>query len=234
MRKPLLLLIGLLGAAPARAAEPALHTALKTELARAQTKLRLKGYEAPYFLAYAVRELENFELVGRFGALQRSDRNRTRAAYVEVRVGDYQLDNTGDPSDSTMDPDDVDGYEPGTEVALDDNAEAIRGTLWLLTDMKYKRALSAFAKKRGKRATALIEDEDLPSFSREKPVTFLAPERVLERDDAGLAELVRAGSGRFRDYPEIFDANVRIVRRTDNSSMAVPYGGTVTSDEPTT
>ena len=43
-RLGLLLSLGLLGAAPARAAEPALHTALKTELARAQTKLRLKGY----------------------------------------------------------------------------------------------------------------------------------------------------------------------------------------------
>ena len=64
---PIVLWLG--AARTGHAAEPALHTALKTELARAQTKLRLKGYEAPYFLAYAVRELENFEMVGRFGAL---------------------------------------------------------------------------------------------------------------------------------------------------------------------
>ena len=198
--------------------EPPLITALKTELARAQSKLRLRGYEAPYFLAYAVRELENFELVGRFGALQRQNRNRSRAAYVEVRVGDYLLDNSGEPSDSTMDPDDVDGYEPGTEVALDDSPEAIRGTLWLLTDMKYKRALSAFAKKRGKRATSLVEDEDLPSFSKEKPVNFVAAQSKLVYDDATLEDLVRAGSARFRNYAHVFDSNVRIdgerVRRT--------------------
>lgn len=200
------------------AGEPPLVTALRTEMARAQTKLRLRGYEAPYFLAYAIRELENFEMVGRFGALQRKDHNRSRAAYVEVRVGDYQLDNSGDPSDATMDPDDVDGYEPGTEVSLDESADAIRGTLWLLTDMKYKRALSAFAKKRGRRANSLIEDEDLPSFSKEKPVTAIAPARSLDRDEAALADLVRAASGRFRDYANVFDANVRVdgerVRRT--------------------
>lgn len=214
------------------AAAPAspLVVALRAELARAQSKLRLRGYEAPYFLAYAIRELENFELVGRFGALQRHDRNRARAAYVEVRVGDYQLDNSGEPSDSTMDPDDVDGYEPGVEVAIDDNPEAIRGTLWLLTDMKYKRALSAFAKKRGKRANALIEDEDLPSFSREKPTTFIAPERALERDEVALAELVRTASARFKTFPHVFDANVRIDGERIRRTMVTSEGALVATE----
>ena len=43
--------------------------ALKTELGRSQSRLRLPGEDGPYFIRYLVREYDDYDLVARFGAL---------------------------------------------------------------------------------------------------------------------------------------------------------------------
>src|SRR5437667_7424997 len=67
---------------------------MRAELDRAHARLRLKGYEAPYFIGYTVRDYESFDLAGKFGALYQNQHSRQRQLYVEVRVGDYSFDNT--------------------------------------------------------------------------------------------------------------------------------------------
>jgi TldD protein len=173
------------------------------------SRLRLRDYEAPYFISYTVRDYDRLELVGRFGALVNRDRSRNRQAYVEVRVGDYQLDNTSSDQDG-FDLGDLETYEPVTDAPLDDDPQALRATLWLLTDTKYKRALSAYAKKRGRRATTVVEDEALASFSRETPTTKLETVGPFAPDEARLEAQVRATSALFRRHPELFDTSVKV------------------------
>jgi TldD protein len=153
----------------ANAAEPLspVLSAMQAELSRGVARLRLKGYEAPYFIAYAVRDYQQRSVGSRFGAPIDKNVSHTRQAWAEVRVGDYQFDNTSSDRELQFDLGDADSWDPPTEAPLDDDPEALRGTLWLLTDAKYKKALGAYAKKRGKRATTISEDESLPSFSRE-------------------------------------------------------------------
>jgi len=211
MRRTIALTLALTIAPIAHADErsPVLE-AMDAELHRAMQKLRLKKYEAPYFIAYAVRDSDSREVTGRFGALISSGHGRNRTAYVEVRVGDYQLDNTTSDRDHAFDPDSVDSWEPPTEAPLDDNPDSLRATLWLLTDVKYKRALAAYAKKRGRRATTLVEDESLPSFSREAPATHVDPPRPLAFDEEALAARARRLSQLFREDPLIVDGTVKI------------------------
>jgi TldD protein len=193
----------------AQAQEGPILAAMKAEMQRASVRLRLKGYEAPYFLAYSVRDYETHEITGRFGAVVSRSKARNRQAYVEVRVGDYQLDNTSSDREMAFDVGDPDSYEPPTEAPLDDDPEALRATLWLLTDAKYKRALSAYAKKRGRRATTIVEDENLPSFSREKPARHADPVTPFKFDGAALEARARTASAMFKSYPELFDATVK-------------------------
>ncbi len=195
-------------AAPPPTTSPVLG-AMQDELARAMSRLRLKGYEAPYFIAYSVRDYETHELTGRFGAVVSRNQSRNRQAYVEVRVGDYQLDNTSSDREMAFDVGDVDTYEPNTEAPLDDNPEALRGTLWLLTDAKYKHALAAYAKKRGRRATTVVEDENLASFSRETPSRHADPVTPFHFDEPLLEARVRTASAIFKTYPDLFDASVK-------------------------
>src|SRR5262249_12737587 len=94
----------LLLAAPTFAAdESPVLLAMKAELSRSMAKLRLKGYEAPYFIAYSVRDYRQGETLARFGALVSNLSTRNRQAYAEVRVGDYQLDNTTSDHELAMD-----------------------------------------------------------------------------------------------------------------------------------
>src|SRR5437879_3318149 len=66
--------------------------AMRDELARSMSRLRLADYEAPYFIAYAVREDDREEVLGKLGAVYSDQHRRDRRAWVNVRVGGYQFD----------------------------------------------------------------------------------------------------------------------------------------------
>src|SRR5262249_16305780 len=111
---------------------------------------------------------------------------------------------------STVDLTDVDNYEPSQDAPIDDDPDALRGTLWLLTDSKFKRALSDYAKKRGQRVNSVPEDEDLPSFSKEPAQKHLDGKTAFSFDANVWAERVRKTSALFRNHPELFDAGVKV------------------------
>src|SRR5436190_15871226 len=66
---------------------------LKSELQRNLEVLK-KEPTPPYFASYAVHDARTTTIRASFGALQRSEEDRSRFASVEVHVGDYSLDNT--------------------------------------------------------------------------------------------------------------------------------------------
>ncbi len=226
----------LLGLAPppSRATEeiaPPVINAMTTELKRAQSRLRLKGYEAPYFIAYTVRDYHQREIAARFGALTMLVDTRSRQAHAEVRVGDYQLDNSSSNHDLSIDLDDGEpGWEPPTETALDDDPEVLRTTLWLLTDARYKAALASYAKKRGQRATMMVEDESLPSFSRDQPNRhFEVAAKPLDTNTV-LADRARRLSARFKDHSEILDGTVKFSVEQDTRNYVNTEGSAIASD----
>ena len=88
--------------------------------------------DPPYFLRYLVRDYDESDMSATLGALIVDDHTRARHASVEVRVGDYQFDNTADDStDKMFDIDDFDHYEPPTAAPIDDDIDALARTLWL-------------------------------------------------------------------------------------------------------
>ena len=56
--------------------------------------LTQKGNPAPYFLSYEVNESKTAEITASLGALQYSNVDKQRILDIEVRVGDYNFDNT--------------------------------------------------------------------------------------------------------------------------------------------
>jgi TldD protein len=185
--------------------------ALKAEMARSMARLRLPKEDPPYFLRYLVRDYDETDLAARLGALLNDDQTRARQATVEARVGDYQFDNTADDtSDKMFDTDDFDKYDPPSVAPIDSDVDALRATLWLQTDVKYKRALALLHKKRGARVTKVVEDESVASFSREEAARASDPPVVVTVDRPGWADRLRRVSAVFRAYPEIFDSQVKL------------------------
>src|SRR5947207_9389046 len=166
----------LLAAVPQQSdARERILSALVEELSRSQKDLRLSGYETPYFMSYAVRGIDTREVGAKYGAIFLDHIRRERRLQVDVRVGSYDFDNTGSQEMFDFDGQDS-GYAAGREAPLDGDPAALRNSLWLLTDDLYKKALSAYLKKKGKEVYRADDPERPASFSREEPhVDVTAP-----------------------------------------------------------
>ena len=68
--------------------------AMKDELARSVSELQLQKMDKPYFLAYRMDEINQISVSAMLGSLTAEQPSRMRLIGVEVRVGDYALDNS--------------------------------------------------------------------------------------------------------------------------------------------
>jgi hypothetical protein len=66
--------------------------AMKDEIERAKT-LSLSDLGSPYFVEYAVEDVNSYSISATLGALYGENRNRFRVPRVRVRVGDINFDN---------------------------------------------------------------------------------------------------------------------------------------------
>ena len=119
LRLPAVLVAALgftLGAAAA--GEDAVLRAMRDELTRSTTQLKLENLAPPYFAAYRVVESTDTRVSASFGSLVTRDRSRPRRrmATIELRVGSPQLDQTNFlPSNF------FGGFSFPHELPLDDN-----------------------------------------------------------------------------------------------------------------
>ena len=183
--------------------------AMADELLRAHKSLQLRGHEAPYFLSYAVRGIATEEVGAKYGAVFLDRRRRDKRLQVDVRVGSYQLDNTGTPELFEFEGSDS-GYSAGREAPLDDDPAALRNALWLLTDETYKKALSAFLKKKGKQVYRPDDPDQPPSFSREQAQVSVDPALPHAFDHAAWERELREQTQRLGAHPELFDSQMRV------------------------
>src|SRR5207253_11448665 len=185
------------------------HAAMADELERAHKSLQLRGHEAPYFVSYAVRGVDTEEIGAKYGAVFIDRHRRDKRLQVDVRVGSYQVDNTGSPEMFEFEGSES-GYSAGREAPLDDDPAALRNSLWLLTDETYKKALSAFLKKKGKQVYRPDDPETPPSFSREQPQVSVDPPATFSFDRARWNRELREQTQRLGAHPELFDSHVRV------------------------
>jgi TldD protein len=185
--------------------------AMTAELARSTERLRLAGYEAPYFVAYQVKDVSRHEIAGRYGAIFDDASRRDRNLFVDVRVGSYELDSSG-PDDPTILIGGGDGptwYAP-KDAPLDGDTAALRNALWLATDERYKEALASYFKKRSREVYRREDPDRAPSFSREEPARHVDAPRPFPFDRERWRTVVRDATALFRDHPDVFDSSVRI------------------------
>ena len=121
--------------------------AMRDEMARSMKELTIENLEKPYFIAYRVVDTESAGVAASFGALNRSSSSRGRRLIVEVRVGDYKLDNSHfffvNISGGS-----VQMMTGGASLPVEDDYKEIRRQLWLATDQAYKKAAEDLSKKR--------------------------------------------------------------------------------------
>ena len=203
-----LVALALLAAAP----NPrlALLSAMEQEGARSMQRLRLAGYEPPFFLSYQLKDQQHEEVSGRFGAVSDDVSRRDRRVQVDVRVGSYDLDSSSRDDVLMFLGSEGQTWSAPRDAPLDDDPQALRNALWLITDEKYKEALSSYFKKKSKGVYRADEADRAPSFTREPPQRHVDPIRRFTFDRPRWRGEVRRLTGLFRGHPDVFDASVKV------------------------
>lgn len=204
--------------------------AMADELARAHQSLQLRGHEAPYFLSYAVRGIDSEEVGGKYGAVFLDQSRHGRRLQVDVRVGSYAFDNTGNPELFDFEGSDS-GYSAGREAPLDDDPIALRNALWLLTDEGYKKSLSAYLKKKGKEVYRPDDPDAPPSFSREVTHVAIDPPAPHPFDKEMWRREIRAQTEKLRANPELFDSQLRVSMDHESREFASTEGTRLVTEQ---
>lgn len=175
--------------------------AMKAELARSQTTLKSQPVPA-YYISYQITEAHDFYISGAFGHLDNSSENARRQLDIDLRVGDYTLDNTRQIRGE---------FNPGrfsfATVPIDNDPDAIRAVLWHATDQRYKEALEQLTKVKTNVQVKVAQDDASADFSREDPRSYTEPVVNVRVNRAAWEDKVRKYTAPFAKYTNIYQAN---------------------------
>jgi TldD protein len=199
--------------------------AMEKELNRSWKKLRLDGYEAPYFISYQIKDNAFYSIKGKYGAIVDLSNDRKRRLFVDVRVGDYEFDNSilgnSGGNSSAID---------SSIIPIDNDVDSIRAILWQATDATYKDALTQYFNKKAENVDD-VKDEEIASFSREKPHVYSGPEIALVFDPNDWEAKIREVSSVFKEYKDLIDASVSITAQKETVYFVNSEGSRDVGDE---
>jgi predicted Zn-dependent protease len=205
--------------------------AMTAELTRSAARLRLERYEAPYFIAYQVKDVSRHEIAGRYGAVYEDASRRDRNLYVDVRVGSYDLDSSGADDQTIVLGGDGPSWVAPRDAPLEGDTAALRNALWLATDERYKEALASFFKKKSREVYRTDDRDRAPSLSREAPSRHVEPARPFPFDRARWRAVVRDATALFRAHPAVFDSSVRVVAEKQIRWFASSEGSALVTEQ---
>ncbi len=201
-------------------ADPVL-SAMSQELDRSFQNLQ-KGPVPPYFLAYQLTDNRAIQISSSFGALTSSDDRRTRLLDIDLRVGDYALDNThrlrGAPSFG-----DFEERFHASKIPLENDPEALRMALWYETDRKYKHAVERFAQVKTNVAVKVEAEDKSGDFSREPAEKYFEPEAAFSFDRS-------LWEGKVRKYTAAFGKDRSMMQASAEVSAEIETRRYVNSD----
>ena len=176
--------------------------ALKTELARSMEMLGEQPVP-PYFLSYEVTERETASADAAFGALTNSSRGRSRFLDIDLRVGNYELDNTR-PIQGAR------NRRTTVRIPLDDDVDAIRSVVWNATDARYKQALEELTKVETDVQVKVEAEDTSADFSQQEPTRDAVGGARLDADLAEWEGRARLYSAPFALHDQILAAAASI------------------------
>jgi TldD protein len=170
--------------------------AMRAELERSKSALKLEGMAAPYYIDYHVTDMETHAAEAAFGALRTDVRVRFRFLRVVVRVGDYKQDSFFGQGQGGLD------FMP-----LDNDIVALRHEIWLATDSAYKAATEALTAKQA-RLKQFAVDQPVDDFARAEPVVSIGPSAKLDFDSQPWLKMLQDASALYKtdDHIESFDS----------------------------
>jgi PmbA/TldA metallopeptidase C-terminal domain len=175
--------------------------AMAHELKRSMEGLRIKGRPRPYFISYLLWDVESHHMQASLGSCEISEGDRQHMADVDLRVGDYDEDNTNFQGGIVF------GPRLRLPLPQENDTNLLRLSLWAATDAKYKVAVEMLAQKHAFLANHSGRDS-LPDFSRQQVLTRYRVEPRTPPDTAKTAKLGRELSGYLGGFRWLLESRV--------------------------
>ncbi|MCC6964498.1 MAG: hypothetical protein IT585_14695 [candidate division Zixibacteria bacterium] len=213
------------GSAWAQKAEPSpLLKAMKTELDRSVKAYANADTVPMYFLAYHVTDTDQRSLSASYGALTKEDGYRRRILDVDLRVGDYTLDNTRE----------IRGgfgfgfnFNQSPELPLEDDDKAVRTVIWNTTDAKYKAAIEQYTKVKTNMQVMVEQEDTSADFSREQPQQYIGDLVSVRLDTETWGGRLRELSRMFKEFPFVEESSVELSLTNDNRFFVSSEGSMI-------
>ena len=191
--------------------------ALELECKRHMERFGKLPAPRPYFLSYQLSDIHEVTLVAAHGALQDSREDRRRVLDVDLRVGDYKVDNTN-PAGSAR-------FGRGSWLLpLGDDPAKLRPTIWLATEQQYRRAKESFSRVKTNMAVKARGEDTSDDFSREKQLRHLERPAVLKVDQEAWKRRLRMLSAAFKGHPWVLSSAVTLKVSTVNRYLVSSEG----------
>lgn len=186
--------------------EDALVKILENELDREMSYFKKTGHP-PYYIDYQVNDIYTVSISSDMGSLISSDDFHIRYFSNNVRVGDYDFDNTHTQKA---------GYfnisMPSHSFAFiptSNNPLAISQIIWDKTEGAYKQALRTYL---SKKENPNKEKQDFPDFSKEEPNVYIEPmdEKRFSFDLTSWEKRLKSYTAPFLEDTSVFHANAQL------------------------
>jgi predicted Zn-dependent protease len=194
-------------------------TAMRVELDRAKSQLKMDPVAPPYYIEYRVFDMENFGAEAAFGKLRGEVRTRFRFLRVAVRIGDYKQDSYIGRGEGTVD-----------FLPVDDDMLAFRHQLWLATDRAYKAAAESLTGKQAQLKQLTI-DQPVDDFAHATPVQSIGPVVTLDINPDPWKKMLQDASAVYKDDPLIENFETRLNFVAVNRYLVTSEGTAVRSGQ---
>jgi TldD protein len=199
-------------------------SAMQQELTRSFENLK-KTPVPPYFLSYQLTDNRSVDISASSGALMGSSDTTTRLLDLDLRVGDYSLDNTHSLRDGSPEMNFGDQMDR-QRIPLDNDPDALRVALWQETERKYRSAVQRFQKVKANVQVKIEAEDRSGDFSHEPADTYVEPPASFSFDSGAWEQKLRKFTAAFAGHKEIVGNSAQVdaeieTRRYVNSDGSV-------------
>jgi len=184
-------------------------TAMQQELNRSLQNLK-KTPVPPYFLSYQLTDNRSSQVSASFGALTGSTDRTSRLLDLDLRVGDYALDNTHPLRESGRSMDFGDQLER-QKIPLENDPDALRVALWHETERKYRSAVQRLQQVKANVQVKVEAEDRSGDFSHEPAETHFESPAPFSFNKASWEQKVRNYTVPFASHKEIIENSAEVI-----------------------
>ncbi len=205
-------------------------TAMQQELNRSLQNLK-KAPVPPYFLSYQLTDNRSTSVSAAFGALTASSDRTSRLLDLDLRVGDYALDNTHPLREAGRSMDFSDQIER-QKIPLENDSDALRVALWLETERKYRSAVQHLQQVKANVQVKVEAEDRSGDFSHEGAENHFEPPAPFSFNKASWEQKVRNYTAPFALHKEIVENNAEVIGEVETRRYVNSDGSSIQISSP--